>query len=150
MIYFLGVDPGATGAFAIIDRELDVYALGEFDKRDTVMELDRSVMKCVIEESQAMPGQGVSSTFKYGINFGMWLEFLRIHRIPYQRIRPSKWKKVICDGGPRKGKEGKDYSLELARRLFPSAADMLTRKKDNGRAEALLIAIYARDIWTGK
>ncbi|KAL9268539.1 Holliday junction resolvase MOC1, chloroplastic-like protein, partial [Drosera capensis] len=39
----------------------------------------------------------------------------------------------------------KDESRKLASALFPSLSPMLKRKKDHGRAEALLIAAYGKD-----
>uniref|UniRef100_A0A6M3IGY2 Uncharacterized protein n=2 Tax=viral metagenome TaxID=1070528 RepID=A0A6M3IGY2_9ZZZZ len=147
MKIFMGIDPGETGAFAIIDADMDVIALADFHDRQYAYPADKSSMKAVIEEAQSMPKQGVSSTFKYGVNFGRWLEWLDIAGIPYQRIRPAKWKKAVCDGGARRGKDGKEYSLELARRLFPSVSEELKRKKDHNRAEALLIALYCRNQW---
>jgi crossover junction endodeoxyribonuclease RuvC len=145
---YLGIDPGITGAWALIDKNLHVECLGDFEQRNGIgTESGRGNIMAVIEEAQAMPGQGVSSTFKYGVNFGRWLEWLDTWAIPHRRIRPSAWKKAVCDGGPRKGKDGKEYSLELARRLFPGAADSLKMKKDHNRAEALLLSYYARNTW---
>jgi crossover junction endodeoxyribonuclease RuvC len=51
-------------------------------------------------------------------------------------VRPRAWKKdmgLTAD---------KDESLSMARELWPDAP--LARKKDNGRAEALLIAEWLR------
>ena len=45
--------------------------------------------------------------------------------------------------------EKKHLSIEKAKELFPSVAGELTASKD-GRAEALLIALYGKDLWQTK
>lgn len=66
-------------------------------------------------------------------------------------LQPSYWRRQVFDGAhdvlgvdPWEVDRGKDGSLTLARALFPTAASLLTRKKDQNRAEALLIACAAR------
>jgi crossover junction endodeoxyribonuclease RuvC len=89
----------------------------------------------VIEESQPMPGQGVRSMFTCGFGYGLWCGILAALQVPYTPIRPAVWKKHF---GLSKDKEA---SRLRAQQLFP-AAD-LRRKKDHGRAEALLLAHWA-------
>ena len=87
-----------------------------------------------------MPGQGVSGMFSLGDSFGVVRALAEAYRAPrVQYISPAVWKKAL-------GllKQEKAASLALARRLYPTARPMLYRKKDEGRAEALLIAHYAR------
>ena len=91
----------------------------------------------VIEESQAMPGQGVRSTFTTGVGFGAWLALLAALEIPYTRVRPAVWKRMFMLRG-----HDKEAARLLAQQLFPSAD--LRRKKDHGRAEALLLAVYGQ------
>ena len=91
-----------------------------------------------IEESQSMPGQGVRSMFTIGLGFGVWLGILAALELPFTRVRPALWKTAI-------GLRGKDKEASRlrAQQLFPTAD--LRRKKDHGRAEALLLALYGRD-----
>jgi crossover junction endodeoxyribonuclease RuvC len=90
----------------------------------------------LIEEAQAMPGQGVRSTWTTGYGYGLWLGVLATLRLPHTRIRPVVWKKALGLG------KDKEQARLRAMQLFP-AAD-LRRKKDHGRAEALLLAWYGR------
>jgi crossover junction endodeoxyribonuclease RuvC len=94
----------------------------------------------VLEESQAMPGQGVRSMFTIGVGFGLWLGILATLQLPYTRIRPAVWKRALGLLGAQKG-PGKEAARLRAQQLFPSAD--LRRKRDHGRAEALLLAWYA-------
>jgi hypothetical protein len=75
------------------------------------------------------------SGFATGLITGLFIS----EKIEYHRISASSWKRSL--GLRKSGKEG---SLALARQLFPQAAEKyLKRKKDHGRAEALLIAAWA-------
>lgn len=145
MIY-MGIDPGKKGAMAIINGE--TVEIIPYDKRDYQKKIDEmvradplAVMRCVLEHVGAMPGQGVTSTFSFGESFG-WLQgVLEAWGIPYEIVRPAKWKKefsVTAD---------KNTSIAVARRLFPGVSLRRTdscRKDDDGMAEALLMAEYAR------
>lgn len=95
--------------------------------------------KAAVEQVHAMPQQGVTSMFKFGTNFGTWLGVLAAFKIPTVLVTPRKWQKVMLDAGTG---QTKDKSLDMARRLFP-AVD-LHRKKDHGKADALLLAEYLR------
>lgn len=154
---YIGIDPGLTGALAVLDDTLDVVALYDTPtltlkaSRGTRQEYDLPGMvrllqpyaghsaHVVIEESQAMPGQGVRSTFTTGLGFGAWLALLAALEIPYTRVRPAVWKRMFMLRG-----HDKEAARLLAQQLFPSAD--LRRKKDHGRAEALLLAAHCQGI----
>jgi len=91
----------------------------------------------VIERAQAMPKQGASSGFKYGRAVGAIEAVLTCCEIPMTIVEPSVWKKFHqLRGGDKEG--GRQRALQL----FPSAHPAFARKKDHGRAEAALIALY--------
>ena len=141
---FIGIDPGITGAIAIVTETTALVF--DFDDRAGVAylrNLHRPLCKAVIESVHAMPKQGVSSTFKFGVNFGIWQGRLEILKIPYDLVTPQKWKKVMFDS-MAKGFDLKSMSIDRALRIFPEMIDFLKRKKDHGRAEALLLAEYCR------
>ena len=96
---------------------------------------------CVVEHVNAMPGQGVTSCFSFGQNFGFILGLLTAFRIPYELVRPQKWKKEFgCTSD-------KNTSIEVAQRLFPDVDLRRTpkcQKPHDGKAEALLLAEHAR------
>jgi len=88
----------------------------------------------ILEESQAMPGQGTRSMLTVGVGFGLWLGILAALTLPYTRVRPALWKRTLGLG------KDKEHARLRAMQLFPGAD--LRRKKDHGRAEALLLAWY--------
>jgi crossover junction endodeoxyribonuclease RuvC len=93
-----------------------------------------------IERVASMPGQGVASMFNFGMGFGMWQGILCALQIPYTLVHPVTWKKAIMRD---MGKE-KEASIIRAKQLYPHASSQLARKKDDGRADALLLAHYAK------
>tara|TARA_Y100000310_G_scaffold37447_1_gene35160 strand:+ start:1080 stop:1532 length:453 start_codon:yes stop_codon:yes gene_type:complete len=143
--YYIGIDPGKTGAIGLVKpggRKVLVY------DTPTPQDLNRHLTNCVgprgsavavIEDVHAMPKQGVSSTFKFGKSFGEAIGVLVAWGIPLDYVRPQVWKKMF--GLVRKDK---DDSRRKARELWPYMDEKLKRKKDDGRAEALLIAEYCR------
>jgi crossover junction endodeoxyribonuclease RuvC len=147
---YIGIDPGATGAIAFINP-YDNALVKVFDFEDGealshlqwVAETSPSLIKAVLEKVSSMPGQGVSSTFKFGTNFGTWIGRLEALMIPFDFVTPQKWRKVIFDSAA-KSVDLKAMSVSRALRIFPHMAEFLKRKKDHGRAEALLLAEYAR------
>jgi crossover junction endodeoxyribonuclease RuvC len=152
MVIYIGIDPGQTGAIAFLSDRESTLSNKVFDFEDgnalawlkTVgREITHGSMraKAVLEKVSAMPKQGVSSTFKFGTNYGQWIGRLESLGISFDFVTPQKWKKAMFDSMV-KG-DLKEMALDRARRLLPNMADRLKRKKDHGRAEALLMALYA-------
>ena len=169
---FLGIDPGLTGALAVLDSE--TKAISFFDtptvqikvgkkiknQQDVyaIVSLLRSIVDgkdvmAVIEKVNAMPGvgadgarqtMGATSAFNFGMGYGQWLGILAALQIPHQQVHPRTWKTAMMAD---MGKE-KDASRVKAMQLFPYTANDLTRKKDHGRADALLIAAWAMKMST--
>ncbi len=147
----IGVDPGKDGAMAILGHR-DRPIVAPFDE-EAYASLLRSVSlrawggnsccdaSCVVEHVGAMPGQGVSSCFSFGRNFGFILGLLTAFRIPCELVRPQKWKREFsCTSD-------KNTSIEVAKRLFPGVPLKRTErctKDHDGMAEALLMAEYCR------
>jgi len=144
-VAYLGIDPGATGCAALIhdgghdlfdwpgDPALVVPRLADWLARF-------EIKLAALEKVGAMPGQGVVSMFTFGQNVGVWHGILAALSIPYVCPRPQEWQRGLLDR--KAGKDTKTASLATARRLFPDAD--LGRKKDHGRADALLLAWWAR------
>jgi crossover junction endodeoxyribonuclease RuvC len=144
-VAFVGIDPGATGCAALVfDGGHDLFdwpgdpALVVPRLADWLARFD--VRLAALEKVHAMPGQGVVSMFSFGQNVGTWHGILAALAIPYVSPRPQDWQRGLVD--KKAGKDSKAASLATARRLFPDAA--LSRKKDHGRADALLLAWWAR------
>lgn len=142
-----GIDPGIAGALAVVTEHcdcqiLDMPILGS--GASTVVNgamvarfLDEfDVEFAILEQAQAYPGQGVSSSFKTGLTYGQLLGVLQTSLIPYELVSPAVWKKAL--------KLGKDKSLSRLRAMqrFPQCAKQFERIKDHGRAEAALIALW--------
>lgn len=143
MIY-IGCDPGKTGAMAILWQTGDVELI-PFDKAGYTNAIARAnetdECKCCLEHVSAMPRQGVTSTFSFGENFGWCQGILDAYGVSYELVRPLKWKREFSVTSD------KNTSIEVCKRLFPDVSLKRTencRKDDDGLAEALLLAEYAR------
>jgi crossover junction endodeoxyribonuclease RuvC len=171
MKVFIGIDPGKDGAMAILGyrdtpilipfneteyanqlRRLDPHTfcsmpVSEAKLHETlgIKLLEPFTPFCVVEHVNAMPGQGVTSCFSFGQNFGFILGLLTAFRIPYELVRPQKWKKEFsCTSD-------KNTSISVAQRLFPGVDLRRTpkcTKPHDGMAEALLMAEHARRLRT--
>jgi crossover junction endodeoxyribonuclease RuvC len=90
----------------------------------------------VIELVAARPGQGVTSMFNFGFGAGAITGLVAGLRLPYSTVTPQIWQKNAgCGPSP-------DAARQTAGRLYPAAALSLARKKDSGRADAILIARF--------
>ena len=151
----IGVDPGLTGALAImVDGYLQHVAdmpvaagAGTSSNRvqaveladileDWMLRFHQPGKSCVavVEQVAAMPKQGVHSVFSLGHSLGVIEAVLLTSRIGVEWVTPSKWKKAMALGDDKKA------SRAMAQRLYPAASDRFKRVKDDGRAEAVLIA----------
>jgi crossover junction endodeoxyribonuclease RuvC len=147
MKLFIGIDPGFSGAWGMIDHHGKYWSCGDMHHTDKHIQtravwaemcqaLDRQDCEVVVEAVHSMPGQGVHSVFKFGVAFGGALALAERLNCPWHMVTPQKWKKDL------KLDSDKNKSLALARELWPLAP--LERKKDNGKAEALLMAEWLR------
>lgn len=153
----LGVDPGINGAIAMI--ESDSMRLLELHDMPTMeLQVGRSHRKKVhaqvlaqiikmwepdkvlIEQVNAMPGQGVASMFSFGRAAGIVEGVCAGMELPVTFITPQEWKRRMRVTG------GKDGSRQRAAELYPQHSIQFARIKDDGRAEAVLIASCGGDI----
>ena len=142
----LGIDPGLSGGWAIIDsmggkwldggrmplREhrgkqiIDGYQLGE---------VCSMASHAVIEQVSAMPRQGVTSSFRFGMSYGAALALVMQENLPFETVTPSVWKKAFGLSSSKRA------SLDAAKSYWPSMCkwDVLA---NDGIAEAALIALW--------
>lgn len=146
------IDPGKTGGLAIIYDDglaitLEVPVAGKKPAwtqwaRTWGFALSEAMPSRIgIEAVSAMPKQGVTSMFNFGETLG-FVHGICLIACPQAVIEwptPAAWKKKLGLSAD------KTESHEEARRLFPGCSSELARVKDNGRAEALLIAYYLRN-----
>ena len=143
MKWYVGIDPGKSGALAILYPSGDVYvcpfsAVAYLEKLEAIKEED---IICCVEKVSAMPGQGVVSMFNFGHNLGYIEGLLSAYRISYQLVPPQTWKKEFSLNSD------KTKSIEVCQKLFPEAdllASPRSRKPHDGMAEAVLLAEYAK------
>lgn len=138
--YTLGIDPGQTGGAALLRnrRPVEIYSffkqtpadIWEFMNRIT--EYDN--LRAYIEQVHSMPKQGVTSSFKFGFNYGVVTGMLYAAKIPFELVSPSVWQgKLKC-----RTKGDKNITKTKAQQLFPEV------KVTHRVADALLIAEYGR------
>lgn len=154
----IGIDPGASGAIAILhdgtpvmlyDTPVTKRKAGGYEvAASAVVGVLRSIYampdevgahtSAVLEQVGAMPGNGGSSMFRFGESFGIVKGVLAALRIGYVTVSPPRWKKHFGLIGA-----DKDCSRTLCIQRWPNIAHQLQRKKDNGRSDAVLIARWA-------
>ena len=153
----IGVDPGISGAISIIENKkiLEVYDTptmidGKKNKRQINSAQVTNIIKerlnkekevvVVVEQVNAMPGQGVTSMFNFGQSFGVIKGICAALGLPIYFVRPTKWKKHF-----NLIKTNKDASRTKVIEAYPEISSKLHRKKDSNRADAILIALYFSD-----
>jgi crossover junction endodeoxyribonuclease RuvC len=148
----IGIDPGISGALAflndgkvsIIDTPVIKIKKGKTSKSEFLPSEMAGLLRdagggchVFIESVHAMPGQGVTSMFGFGVGYGLWLGIVAALGLPHTKVTPQAWKKAMMQG-----MADKNASRIRAQELFPQSTELLARKKDHGRAEALLVAAY--------
>ena len=147
----IGIDPGQSGGISYIaptggaggrpmpltGKEIDGHGVAAM-----LRELCPSVV--IIEKVHAMPKQGVSSTFKFGMGYGLVIGVCEALGIPYRLVTPQAWKKVVLAGTTK----DKDAAVSFVRRAYPGV-DLTPGKKrvaHDGIADAVCIAEYGRQL----
>jgi len=142
------IDPGKSGAVAYYftshSHVVSVEDMPVVDHRVNGVELSNRLnqMKpdaCVIELVSSRPGQGVASMFNFGMAFGVAIGVVQALHIPVHFVAPSKWKRHFNLS------KDKEESRRLAIDLWPDSADRFSRKRDEGRAEAALLAKWGAE-----
>jgi hypothetical protein len=145
----LAVDPGLTGALAIVNDHATTFrgmlivedmpvVAGEIDPYElTKIIVDIGpVDMVVIERVHAMPKQGVSSTFKFGRGLGVVEGVLAAFERPVTWVTPGVWTKAVAAG------KSKDEHRRRAMDLYPAQAKLFRLAKHDGRADAALIGYW--------
>ena len=156
----IGVDPGQTGAIAswdgssliVFDVPTLTVAKSSGKGKRTEVNLPELVDNlnilfagsdhAYIERVGAMPGQGVTSTFNFGMAYGYLRMGIAMIGVPSTLVAPVKWKSEL--GLSNDGEKSRHRALEL----FPKFSSYFSRKMDHNRAEAALLAYYGRQMLT--
>ena len=152
----VGVDPGIAGAICFFSNgkvidviDMPTMAEGKKNKKQVngrqifneISSLKNKVsnekISVVVEHVSAMPGQGVTSMFNFGQSFGVIKGICSAMELPIFYVRPAKWKKYY-----NLINSEKDASRTKVIEMFPKISYKLSKKKDNNKADAILIAHY--------
>lgn len=155
----VGIDPGITGAVALWDmsiKALQVWDMPVLKVRGKsvlnepqLAHILRSLLpladvQVYIEQVHAMPGQGVTSMFSFGMSYGIVKGILAGLDLPTTYVTPQSWQRQM-----QVPKGGKDASRSRALQLLPRYAGLFSRVRDNGRSDAALIALFGACQQTG-
>lgn len=160
----IGIDPGLDGAVAVLAWAPPVLGLTlavvmpitgtEKGREVNVMDLrhllqgfrgDSGNTIVVMESVHAMPGQGVSSSFKFGKTLGQIDATVKCCRLPLIYVTPVAWKKKVLAGMNWKG--NKAASIQYCLNRHPGRQLKRTEKckgPHDGICDAICIAEYGR------
>jgi hypothetical protein len=146
----IAIDPGWSGSLAVnyTGDLTEAYKCPDTQKEiiDLVQEMkelslsDGHPISAVIEKVHAMPGNGVTSTWKFASNYATWQAALLAFKIPYEEIRPNDWMKKLggVPSGKDKKKERKNYIKDKMQKKYPDLKVTLI----NADALAMLSVCY--------
>ena len=154
----IGIDPGLSGAIAILENkkvlkffDMPVMSEGKKNKRQLNsaqlvnilrenINSNNEEISVVVEQVNAMPGQGVTSMFNFGQTFGAIKGVCAALSLPIYFVRPSKWKKHF-----ELINSSKDASRTKVIEMYPYLSNQLSKKKDVNKSDAILIARFYSD-----
>ncbi len=145
MSYLLGIDPGKSGAIAILADDHTLIdcidmpdatgaALGAHLRQLVTDWQPLEITAAWVEQVHAMPKQGVSSTFTFGMGYGAIRGALGALGIPVHHVTPTHWKRT------QRVTKDKASSRQRVTELCPVQASWFSLVKHSDRAEACLIA----------
>ena len=148
----LGIDPGLSGALALLSPEGNVLAIEDMPTIEVVINGKKrrnmppvalantirilAPQKAFLENVGVRPGEGAVGAFSFGRNLGQIEGVLAALRIPTTLVHPATWKRRMNIPADKGGARMK------AMALFPDKVDLFKRVKDDGRAESALLAYY--------
>ncbi len=150
MTSYLGIDPGFSGALAVVGEDhikifdpptMTIGKKKDYDINEIVKILAPYCFetKAAIEKVHALPPPASrASAFTFGKGYGIWIGILTALGIPFEEVTPQSWQGVMMNGIAR----SKDSSRKIAMQLYPQFHDQLKNKNNHGRSDALLIATW--------
>ena len=146
----IGIDIGVTGGIAVLSATgelIEVHAMpcladGPAGRRAVNGPLLASIVissyatRAFVEHVSARPGEGAVGAFAFGRSRGVVEGVLAAAGVRCQFLTPACWKRAV---GLPPGRD-KDASRAAAIQRWPARAELFYRKKDDGVAEAALIA----------
>ncbi|XP_077218112.1 mutS2 isoform X1 [Tasmannia lanceolata] len=161
--WVIGVDPDTSGALALLSDDnpgsaqvFDTPHLQILVGKRVRRRLDAKAIvqllhsfraplgtTAYIEQSNPFPKDGRQGWWCGGFGYGLWIGILVASGFSVVPVPSKLWKNQFDLLGST---SNKDSSRKVASDLFPSLSSLLKRKKDHGRAEALLIAAYGKGL----
>jgi hypothetical protein len=162
--YFGGIDPGFTGAIALISvdgehvRVWDIPILDHETARKREVELPklRSIFRTLtrfnidtlgIEWPTTRPGEPPEPAERFGRQKG-YLEAMAVcHMIPHRRVAPNLWTGRLNVPGKTHGKEHNDVGARIFASYYSDHIGLIYGPRGgvkDGRLDALLIAHWLR------
>lgn len=143
---YLGIDPGRDGGIATVNQSGDCVSLIRMPETEQdilwAIPFGDEVDMCVIEKVHSFPGQGVSSTFKFGMGYGGLRMALVAMAVKFEEVSPQSWQKALGvitrDKKTESKRDHKNKLLAKAQCLFPNTGITLAT------ADAILIAEFCR------
>ncbi len=138
---YIGIDPGKSGGICfLMDDDIKSFKCPDttHDMTEELI-LAKNIRKCtaIIEKVHAFPGQGVTSCFNFGYNYGLWIGILSALKIPYVLVPPNKWMRYYSVPKMER-KDRKNYLKQLAQQMYPD------HKVTLYNADAILLANYLK------
>lgn len=147
----LAIDPGKQGAVALVDSQGVLVDVADMEPlyanavlspallRATILDLccdlPDSVNACVVEAVNSH-GMGRQSAFNFGQSLGTCRSVPTCLGIWVVDVTPTSWKRAMHLPAD------KDVARARAAERWPDHAPKFARKKDDGRAEAALLALW--------
>lgn len=151
----VGCDPGISGAIALLHDDgsfadvidmpvIELKVNGKKRNRIVAASIARAVLNWqrtgplhgIIEAVGPMPRDGSSQAFGMGKAAGILEGVLVALDVPISLVTPAVWKRAMGLSAD------KGLARMRASQTWPTHADKFKRVKDDGRAEAALIALY--------
>jgi Holliday junction resolvasome RuvABC endonuclease subunit len=152
MRFIGGIDPGLTGALAVLDFEtahlhlwdtptVSVQVGDKIRKRCDPIAYAKAIGHfpldySAIENVASTPNDGHVGAFTFGKVTGIAIGIYAGMDLDLAQVHPAKWKMAMQTPA------AKDAAMNRASELFPFCRAGWSRKMDNGRAEAAIIALY--------
>lgn len=159
MNYFLGCDPGESGAFAIIKSDYTVEIIEDFSTFSRFFEVLTTYKErlsfAIIELVFIFPGSRASASTTFMKNTGALEAFCEILNIKRDLVPPQKWQKAILGSITRPNtkeleKKEKNKILTAHRKSIKQLSinkanlrfGLNLTSNDDGKADALNMALY--------
>jgi crossover junction endodeoxyribonuclease RuvC len=166
--YFIGIDPGKSGGLVALDSGGQIDLMLAFDRPASYAADDLSPARAVaqavstyggrifsiyLEKVSAMPGQGVSSMFSFGVGVGLIKGALTHAGYPFEEVPPQVWQKSIITPPAAAGDLGPKERAERAAGMIWGLDQFILRGRrtpHQGLIDAALIARYGLQVFTGQ